>query len=76
MKRRDFIRIGSAGVGAAAVLGAWENGRLRQYAHPVPDPGTDGDTAENGLLISRVSRRSGMHPRLRPPDFIYEIETL
>jgi len=27
-------------------------------------------------LTSRVSRRSGMHPRLRPPNFIYEIETL
>lgn len=44
MRRRDFIRIGGAGVGAAAVFGAWQAGRMQAYAHPVPDPGTDGDT--------------------------------
>src|SRR5512138_1978917 len=44
MKRRDFIRIGSAGAGAAALLGAWQATRVQAYAHPVPDPGTDGDT--------------------------------
>ncbi len=44
MKRREFIRIGSAGVGAAAIFGAWQASRMQAYAHPVPDPGTDGDT--------------------------------
>jgi hypothetical protein len=44
-----------------------------------PNAGTDGDVAENALwnrMASRVSRRSGTHPRLGPPNFIYEIETL
>lgn len=43
MRRRDFIRIGSAGVGAAALFGAYRSARIGAYAHPVPDPGTDGD---------------------------------
>ena len=49
-------------------------GTVMPRAHP--NAGTDGDAAENAPLTSRVSRRSGMHPRLRPPKFIYEIETL
>jgi thiosulfate reductase/polysulfide reductase chain A len=43
MKRRDFIRVGSVGAGAAAFLGAYEMRWMEPYAHPVPDPGTDGD---------------------------------
>lgn len=43
MKRRDFIRFGSAGVASAAILGAARTRQLQAYAHPVPDPGTDGD---------------------------------
>ncbi|MBP9107593.1 MAG: hypothetical protein KBF56_12610, partial [Gemmatimonadaceae bacterium] len=43
MKRRDFIRFGSAGLTAAAVLGAARSRQLQAYAHPVPDPRTDGD---------------------------------
>ncbi|MCC7324817.1 MAG: molybdopterin-dependent oxidoreductase, partial [Gemmatimonadaceae bacterium] len=43
MKRRDFIRFGSAGLTAAAVLGAARSRQLQAYAHPVPVPRTDGD---------------------------------
>ncbi|MFN8670144.1 MAG: molybdopterin-dependent oxidoreductase [Gemmatimonadaceae bacterium] len=43
MQRRDFIRFGSAGVAAAAVLGSVRSRQLQAYAHPVADPGTDGD---------------------------------
>jgi thiosulfate reductase/polysulfide reductase chain A len=43
MKRREFIRLGSLGVAAAALYGGQRAGQLQAYAHPVPDPGTDGD---------------------------------
>ena len=43
MRRREFIRLGSAGVAGAAVLGAGSAGWMGAYAHPVADPGTDGE---------------------------------
>ncbi len=43
MNRRDFLRIGGAGVGGAALLGGLTSDWYGAYANPVGDPGTDGD---------------------------------
>lgn len=43
MQRRDFIRLGAAGVAGATLFGAYQARQLQAYAHPIPNPGTDGD---------------------------------
>jgi len=48
-------------------------GTFLSRAHP--NARADRGAAKNGSLASRVSRRSGMHPRHQSPNFIYEIET-
>jgi len=43
MKRRDFIRVGGAGLAGAAALGGATGNWYGLYASPIPDPGTDGE---------------------------------
>jgi thiosulfate reductase/polysulfide reductase chain A len=43
MRRRDFIRIGSAAAGTAIGLSGLTGNWFDLYANPLPDPGTDGD---------------------------------
>jgi len=43
MKRREFIKIGSAGVAGAAVLGGVSSDWFGLYGDPLPDPRTDGE---------------------------------
>jgi thiosulfate reductase/polysulfide reductase chain A len=44
MKRREFIRVGSAAGAGAVALGGLTTRWYDLYADPIPDPGTDGDT--------------------------------
>ena len=43
MKRREFIRISSYGMGGAALLGGLTTNWFHLYGSGIPDPGTDGD---------------------------------
>ncbi len=43
MRRRDFIRIGSAAAGTAVGLAGLTGNWFDLYANPLPDPATDGD---------------------------------
>jgi thiosulfate reductase/polysulfide reductase chain A len=43
MRRREFIRIGTAGVAGAGLVGGLGNNWYGVYASEVRDPGTDGD---------------------------------
>jgi len=43
MKRREFIRISSYGMGGAALLGGLTTDWFHLYGGGIPDPGTDGD---------------------------------
>ena len=42
MRRRDFIRIGGAGLAGATALGGATGSWYGLYGSPLPDPGTDG----------------------------------
>jgi thiosulfate reductase/polysulfide reductase chain A len=42
MKRRDFIRVSSAGVAGASVAGGLTTNWYGLYGNPLEDPGTDG----------------------------------
>lgn len=43
MKRREFLRVGAWGVAGATALGGASSNWFGAYAHPIPDPGTDGE---------------------------------